>query len=79
MKDFVEVLGRELGIQDEVLLEQDVRLHQVLHHFTQESSIKDNLLFKGGTCLIKCHLDYLRFSVDLATSRIRRPTFAPRG
>lgn len=58
-------MARGLAIQDEDRLEQDVRLHQVLHHFTQESSIKDDLLFKGGTCFVKCHLDNQRFSVDL--------------
>lgn len=65
MNESVPMLARELGIGDHTLLEQDIRLHELLWHFTQESDIKGDLLFKGGTCLIKCHLDYPRFSVDL--------------
>lgn len=65
MKNYVPQLAAELGIQDQALLEKDIRLHSLLHHLTQESDIREDLSFKGGTCLIKCHLDYPRFSVDL--------------
>ncbi len=46
-------------------LEKDIRLHALLRHLTQDAPIAKELVFKGGTCLIKCYLGYYRFSVDL--------------
>jgi predicted nucleotidyltransferase component of viral defense system len=65
VKRYVPQLAAAIGIQDRALLEKDIRLHALLQHLMQESSIHEHLVFKGGTCLIKCHLDYPRFSVDL--------------
>jgi predicted nucleotidyltransferase component of viral defense system len=63
--DFTPMLARELKIQDQALLEQDIRLHHLLHRITYAPRIGPEVIFKGGTCVIKCHLDYPRFSVDL--------------
>lgn len=54
---------REAPPQD--FLEKDVLLHLLLARITGDKRVKGNLVFKGGTCLIKCYLDYPRFSVDL--------------
>ena len=37
----------------------------MLHEFAKDDWFGENLLFKGGTCLIKAYLDYHRFSEDL--------------
>ncbi len=31
----------------------------------RDPQFKENYIFKGGTCLVKCHLGYYRFSRDL--------------
>lgn len=46
-------------------LEKDVILHLLLARITSDERVKGKLAFKGGTCLIKCYLNYPRFSVDL--------------
>lgn len=65
MMEYIPPLAASLDVQDHALLEKDIRLHALLHHFMTESTIREQLAFKGGTCLIKCYLDYPRFSVDL--------------
>lgn len=64
MKTLVPTIAGELRIKNQDLLEKDVRLHRLLKAL-HESAIGQDLVFKGGTCLIKCYLDYFRFSVDL--------------
>lgn len=65
MKDFVPMLAEHADVDDRELLENDVRLHLLLEALFSDDRAGDRLLFKGGTCLIKCHLDYPRFSTDL--------------
>jgi predicted nucleotidyltransferase component of viral defense system len=65
LKVFIPMLAAHAGIADRQLLEQDVRLHLLLRDLTRGPPFDDRLVFKGGTCLIKCYLDYPRFSVDL--------------
>jgi len=45
------------------LLEKDYHLTKILHKIS-ERRIK-NLVFRGGTCLNKCYLDFYRLSEDL--------------
>ena len=40
-------------------------LHQVLTDLSNNKFFAKNMLFKGGTCLIKHYLGYLRFSEDM--------------
>ena len=47
----------------ERLIEKDYHLTRILHGVS-ERQIKD-LVFKGGTCLNKCYLDFYRLSEDL--------------
>ncbi len=65
MKSFVPMLAQHLGVKDQELLEKDVRLHTLLGSLARDPSFGPHLAFKGGTCLIKCYLDYPRFSTDL--------------
>jgi len=45
------------------LVEKDYHLTRILHELSKRQ-VKD-LVFKGGTCLNKCHLDFYRLSEDL--------------
>ncbi len=73
MISFVPMLARHLGVHDQELLEQDVRLHGLLAAFVGDARFGPHLAFKGGTCLIKCYLDYPRFSTDLDFTWIGDP------
>jgi len=65
MKEFLAMLAAHSGVQDAALLEQDVRLHLLLRDLVQHPDLGTRLVFRGGTCLVKCYLGYYRFSVDL--------------
>lgn len=65
MKIFVPTLAAHAGVRDQDLLEKDVRLHLLLQALAEDETLDRELIFKGGTCLIKCYLDYPRFSTDL--------------
>jgi predicted nucleotidyltransferase component of viral defense system len=63
--DFVNELTRRAAIERRDLVEKDVVLHQILTDLSKDGFFSKNFLFKGGTCLIKCYLGYLRFSEDI--------------
>lgn len=65
LKSFVPALGKHGGVENLDLLEKDVRIHLLLAALVEQEFLSQNLLFKGGTCLIKCYLGYWRFSEDL--------------
>jgi predicted nucleotidyltransferase component of viral defense system len=65
VKSIVPMLADRLQVKDQDLVEQDVRLHLLLGSLTRDPTFGSHLAFKGGTCLIKCYLDYPRFSTDL--------------
>jgi hypothetical protein len=65
MMAFIPMLSEHLGVKDQELLERDVRLHALLGSLARDPTFASHLAFKGGTCLIKCYLDYPRFSTDL--------------
>ena len=72
LRTFLPALARYAGIADQDLLEKDVRLHFLLEGLVQDPSVGEDLVFKGGTCLIKCYLDYPRFgAVLLAALAVR--------
>lgn len=62
---FIDEISRTQGIQRRDLIEKDLLLHRLLHHLSRQPEFKENYLFKGGTCLIKGHLGYYRFSEDV--------------
>ncbi|MGI0155177.1 MAG: nucleotidyl transferase AbiEii/AbiGii toxin family protein [Thermoplasmata archaeon] len=67
------MLAQHLGVKDQELLEKDVRLHALLARLVRDPTFGPHLAFKGGTCLIKCYLDYPRFSTDLDFTWIAEP------
>lgn len=77
MRSFVPMLAEHLGVRDHGLLEKDVRLHLLLGSLTRDPMCGPHLVFKGGTCLIKCYLDYPRFSTDLDFTWVDAATVRP--
>ena len=79
LRAFLPALARYAGIADQDLLEKDVRLHFLLQAFAGDPTLGEDLVFKGGTCLIKCYLAYPRFSIDLDFTWRRQHDWAHRG
>ena len=65
MKGFIDELSRLLNYEYRELIEIDLLLCKLLFEFSQNDFFYNNLLFKGGTCLIKNYFDYYRFSQDI--------------
>lgn len=63
--DFVNDVALELGVERKDMVEKDVILHQILSDLSRDKFFASNFVFKGGTCLIKCYLGYMRFSEDI--------------
>lgn len=57
-------LTRQANLQPHVV-EKDYVLGWLLAGINQHLSLRDNWLFKGGTCLKKCYFETYRFSEDL--------------
>ena len=53
-----------LGVSPDVV-EHDYALGCFLHFLAELAEIKRSWVFKGGTCLAKCHFSHYRFSEDL--------------
>ncbi len=47
------------------VVEKDYYLHQLLMEISHDPYLRDNLVFKGGTCLVKAYSGYYRFSEDI--------------
>lgn len=62
---FVDRLSFTLGIRRRDMVEKDILLHQVLTDLSSDMFFAKNMLFKGGTCLIKHYRGYFRFSEDM--------------
>ncbi|MGI0007916.1 MAG: nucleotidyl transferase AbiEii/AbiGii toxin family protein [Nitrosotalea sp.] len=63
--EFISELASKLKIDRIELVEKDVLLHQILIDLSKDLFFSKNFVFKGGTCLIKYHLGYFRFSEDI--------------
>ncbi len=63
--DFTALLSSMHQIERLHMAERDVILHQILTDLAGDKFFFKNFLFKGGTCLIKHHLGYFRFSDDI--------------
>jgi predicted nucleotidyltransferase component of viral defense system len=65
MKHFFEMMN-DLGRPKRAgIIEKDYQLHRLLDLVQKDEYLSNNLAFKGGTCLIKAHLGYYRFSEDV--------------
>jgi len=65
MKGFFERLNSSGKPKRVDLVEKDFRIHRLLDQISRDEYFRDNLAFKGGTCLIKAYLGYHRFSEDI--------------
>lgn len=75
MKELIDYLSEKEKIKNKDLLEKDVVLHSLLCELQKNDYFKNNLVFKGGTCLAKCYYGYYRFSEDLDFSWIKQELF----
>lgn len=64
-KEFINYLVEKSGIKKTDLIEKDFVLHRLIQELMKNELFKENFIFKGGTCLIKCYFGYYRFSEDL--------------
>jgi len=71
----IDQIASEARIGNKVLLEKDLQLHRLLLAISKDKYLSENLVFKGGTCLIKCYLGYYRFSEDLDFTWIKQQDF----
>jgi len=65
MKELFEKLCKLNNIKRKDVVEKDYYLHLILGEIVKNEYLRSNLVFKGGTCLIKTYIDYVRFSEDL--------------
>lgn len=65
MKELFEKLCEINDIKRKDVVEKDYYLHLLLNEIAKNQYLRSNLVFKGGTCLIKGYIDYVRFSEDL--------------
>lgn len=63
--DLIDKISDHEKIQRKDMIEKDIILHQILSDLSKEKFFSDNFIFKGGTCLMKHYLGYLRFSEDI--------------
>lgn len=60
----VQRISAGLGVSPDIV-EHDYALGCFLHFLGEVQEIKRSWVFKGGTCLAKCHFSHYRFSEDL--------------
>ncbi len=65
MKEFFGRLAKAKGCGSADIVELDYQLHRLLHRASKNNYLNKNLVFKGGTCLIKAYTGYFRFSQDV--------------
>ena len=74
-KEIIDLVASRTKIVRRDLIEKDLILHRLLIELSSHNHFFDNFAFKGGTCLIKCYLDYYRFSEDLDFTYITQREF----
>jgi len=75
MKEFIDELSKRFNVERKDLLEKDIIIHKILLDLSKDDFFSKNLAFKGGTCLIKYHLGYYRFSEDIDFTWIDQSKF----
>ena len=65
MKDFFERLNTIGQPKRNDIIEKDYHLHRLLDQISKDEYLRNNLIFKGGTCLMKGYTGYYRFSEDI--------------
>lgn len=74
-REIINYVASKKKIERKELIEKDLILHQILSELIKDTNFSENYAFKGGTCLIKCYLDYYRFSEDLDFSWLNQNIF----
>lgn len=64
-RGFANFVSKRTGVKAVDLVEWDYMIHTILKELEKDPHFRENYVFKGGTCLVKCHLGYYRFSRDL--------------
>ena len=74
-QDLISVVSSLTKIKDTQLLEKDLCLQGLIAELSKIDYFKNNLVFKGGTCLTKAYFGYYRFSEDLNFTWINQKMF----
>ncbi len=64
-KTTIDGIANVLKINMPDRLEKDIIIHEILADLSDDDFFSGNLVFKGGTCLVKAYLGYYRFSEDM--------------
>ena len=64
-RGFANFVSKKTGVKAVDLVEWDYIIHTILKELEKDPYFRENYIFKGGTCLVKCYLGYYRFSRDL--------------
>ena len=62
---FIDQVSQDIKYTYKEIVEKDLYVHDLLSNLFSDQYFKENFLFKGGTCLVKCYLGYYRFSEDI--------------
>jgi predicted nucleotidyltransferase component of viral defense system len=74
-QDLISLVSSLTKIKDTQLLEKDLYLQGIIVELSKSKYFKNNLVFKGGTCLTKVYFGYYRFSEDLDFTWIDQKIF----
>lgn len=74
-KEIIDLLASRTKVEEKDLIEKDVIIHRILLELGSNSDFFENYAFKGGTCLMKCYLNYYRFSEDIDFTYIPQKEF----
>lgn len=64
-KEFFEKINEKIKPGRRDIVEKDFHLHRLLYEISNDEYLNDNLVFKGGSCLVKAYTGYYRFSEDI--------------
>ena len=58
---FIDQVSQDLKYTHKEIVEKDLYLHDLLSNLFSDQYFKENFLFKGGKCLVKCYLVIIDF------------------
>lgn len=64
-ENLVNEISTRYKIERRELIEKDIIIHEILSDLSTDNFFAKNFLFKGGTCLVKSFIGYVRFSEDI--------------
>lgn len=74
-KEIIDLIASRTLISHRDLIEKDLILHRLLLNLSSNEHFSRNYAFKGGTCIMKCYLNYYRFSEDLDFTYLNQEEF----